>query len=118
MAKDNLKHNCSDVNKMISEGLLFTYGKWVSITYLCCYLLIKAQHIIIYRMLEKKSLLLPHLRKSINIFQRWILSQRLLLDLAFYRTHSQKCLSKHSFLPACFYHIILYFYNLYFYSYH
>lgn len=26
MAKDNLKHNCSVVNKMISEGLLFTYG--------------------------------------------------------------------------------------------
>lgn len=41
---------------MISENLLFTFGKWVFITYLCCYLLIKAQHIIIYRMLKKKEL--------------------------------------------------------------
>lgn len=66
----------------------------------------------------KKKNLLPHFRKSINIFHRWILSQWLILDLAFYSTQPKILLSKQSFLPAYFCHIIIYFYNLYFHSSH
>lgn len=30
--------NTSDIDKMVSEGLPFTFGKWVYISCLCCYL--------------------------------------------------------------------------------